>query len=56
MTILEELIDVALKCCEKSRSAGLKYRQARGCALLTSTGKVTIDFLSVLMVIGILGL
>jgi hypothetical protein len=40
MTVLEELIDVALKSCEKSRQSGLKYHQARGCALLTSTGKV----------------
>lgn len=40
MTILEELIDVALKCCEKSRLSGLKFHHARGCALLTSSGKV----------------
>ena len=46
MTILEELIDVALKSCEKSRSAGLKYHHARGCALLTSNGKVVIIVIS----------
>jgi hypothetical protein len=40
MTVLEELIDVALKCCEKSRLSGLKFHNARGCALLTSSGKV----------------
>lgn len=40
MTILEELIDLALKSCEKSRAAGQKYHQIRGCALLTSSGKV----------------
>lgn len=45
MTILEELIDLALRSCEKSRSAGQKYHQARGCALLTSSGKVCLDYL-----------
>lgn len=40
MTILEELIDLALKSCEKSRTAGQKYHKIRGCALLTSSGKV----------------
>jgi hypothetical protein len=41
MTILEELIDIALKSCEKSRAAECqKQHHARGAALLSSTGKV----------------
>ena len=41
MTILEELIDIALKACEKSRSADCqKHHHARGAALLTTSGKV----------------
>ena len=39
MTILEELIDIALRCCEKGRQAGQKGH-ARGAALLADTGSV----------------
>jgi cytidine deaminase len=39
MTILEELIDVALGACEKSRNAGQRHH-ARGAALLGPSGKV----------------
>jgi hypothetical protein len=43
MTILEELIDIALKACEKSRGADCqKQHHARGAALLSSSGKVYI--------------
>lgn len=38
MTILEELIDTALKVCENSRVAGQKSR-TRGAVLLCSNGK-----------------
>jgi hypothetical protein len=41
MTVLEELIDIALKACEKSRAADCqKQHHARGAALLSSSGKV----------------
>lgn len=41
MTILEELIDIALRACEKSRQSGKqKYHHARGVALLTASGQV----------------
>lgn len=41
MTILEELIDIALKACEKSRGADCqKHHHARGAALLSTSGKV----------------
>jgi cytidine deaminase len=39
MTILEELIDLALGVCEKSRDAGQRHH-ARGAALLGPNGKV----------------
>ena len=39
MTVLEELIDIALKACEKGRIAGQKHH-ARGAALLGPDGKV----------------
>lgn len=39
MTILEELIDLALKCCENSRTSG-QIHNARGAALLEASGKV----------------
>ena len=41
MTVLEELIDIALRACEKGRGAGQKRHQTRGCALLTGGGKVS---------------
>jgi hypothetical protein len=41
MTVLEELIDISLRACEKGRHAGQKRHHARGCALLTSGGKVS---------------
>lgn len=40
MTVLEELIDIALRACEKGRQAGQRRHHARGCALLTAGGKV----------------
>jgi cytidine deaminase len=39
MTILEELIDLALKCCENSRTSGQRHN-ARGAAMLDASGKV----------------
>lgn len=39
MTILEELIDLALHSCENGRTAGQKHH-ARGAALLAPSGKV----------------
>ena len=40
MTILEELIDIALKVCENGRHAGEKAHASRGAALLAPGGKV----------------
>ena len=40
MTILEELIDLALRTCENGRTAGQKHH-ARGAALLAPNGKVS---------------
>lgn len=41
MTILEELIDISLKACEKSRAADCqRHHHARGAALLATSGKV----------------
>jgi len=39
MTILEELIDLALRTCEKGRLSGQKHH-ARGATLLGPSGKV----------------
>lgn len=39
MTILEELMDLALKVCENGREAGQRHH-ARGAALLAPNGKV----------------
>ena len=40
MTILEELIDMALKCCENGRQLGQKQQFVRGAALLDANGRV----------------
>jgi cytidine deaminase len=39
MTILEELVEIALKCCENSRQVGHKHH-SRGASLLAQSGKV----------------
>ncbi len=39
MTVLEELIDAAMRICENSRAAGL-MQSSRAAVLLSSTGKV----------------
>jgi cytidine deaminase len=39
MTILEELIDIAMNACEKGRASGQKHH-SRGAALLTGDGRV----------------
>lgn len=39
MTILEELIDAAMKICENSRAAG-QLQASKAAALLSTTGKV----------------